>query len=69
MNFSFVQIQSSKEHNSGFLLTSGESKGYLGENLNCSVKCSPSYNVPSAPVILIVHLKKTKIYFKNTFLL
>lgn len=40
------------------IVTSGESKGYFELNLNCRVKFSPSYNVPSAPFICIVHLKK-----------
>lgn len=38
-------------------LTSGESKGYLFVNLNWSWKCSPSYKVPAAPSMCIVHLK------------
>lgn len=40
------------------IVTSGESKGYFELNLNCRVKFSPSYNVPSAPFICIVHLNK-----------
>lgn len=38
--------------------TDGESKGYLCGNLNCNWYFSPSYNVPVAPVKLIIHLRK-----------
>lgn len=37
--------------------TSGESNGYLLLNLNCNWNLSPSYKVPEAPSIWIVHLK------------
>ena len=38
-------------------VTSGESKGYLAPNLNCSWKFSPSYKVPGGPRRPTFHLK------------
>ena len=38
-------------------LTCGESKGYLGLNLNCNWNFSPSYSVPVAPSRSTNHLK------------
>ena len=40
--------------------TCGESKGYFELNLNCKTNSSPSYNVPSGPLMWMFQLCVSK---------